>query len=82
MLFLALLAVPPPSPKPPQGFVCGPGTTLQGGTCIVECAERRRLTEGPFEAPPIGSICGPGTELDDGTCMIDCDETRRLSVTQ
>ena len=45
---------PPPSPSPPAAapVVCGPGTTLDGNTCKIDCDESnppgRRLSENPF----------------------------------
>ena len=45
----------PPSPSPPPAaapVVCGPGTTLDGNTCKIDCDESnppgRRLSENPF----------------------------------
>ena len=46
---------PSPSPSPPPAappVVCGPGTTLDGNTCKIDCDESnppgRRLSENPF----------------------------------
>ena len=37
---------PPPSPSPPAAVVCGPGTTFDGSSCIIDCDETgRRLAE-------------------------------------
>ena len=48
--------MPPPSPPPPETGFCGPGTTLDGSTCKINCDENnppsnppgRRLSESPF----------------------------------
>lgn len=59
----------PETPEPVQPVpdpVCGPGTVLQNGVCVVEPVTP------PVVPPPMEeSVCGPGTILKDGACVID-----------
>ena len=49
--------------EPGPGVTCGPGTTLEGATCVG--------TGGDSGSPDSTTItCGPGTTLKDGVCVI------------
>jgi hypothetical protein len=65
-----------PPAEAPAETMCGTGTVLKDGQCVVEQPETTPPVETPEEtAPPAEApsdmTCGPGTVLKDGTCVLD-----------
>lgn len=60
-------------PEPvPEETMCGAGTVLQNGVCVLETAPEPEEPAPTEEEAPMGeSICGPGTILKDGACVLD-----------
>lgn len=62
----------PPAETPKAETMCGPGTVLTNGTCVVEqVLPQENTVTPPAETPKSELACGPGTVLKNGTCTLD-----------
>ena len=59
---------PPPPPPPPPELMCGEGTVLQDGKCVIEEVPEPVIVEPEPEPEP---MCGEGTVLTDGKCVAE-----------
>ena len=61
-----------PPVETPNAQICGTGTILKDGECIVEKTDTpKQETTTPVETPKEQTACGLGTILKDGACVLD-----------